>query len=53
MCEPGDGFGGREHISTDPHTKSFLGIRPAAPERRRAAGLVNQGRWVYEGEEKE
>jgi hypothetical protein len=53
MCEPGDGFGGRESISKDPHTKSFLGIRPAALEGRCAAGRVNQGRWVYEGEEKE
>lgn len=53
MCEPGDGFGGGEPISKDPHTKSFLGIRPPAGERRCAAGRVNQGRWVYEGEEKE
>lgn len=53
MCEPGDGFGGGEPISKDPHTKSFLGIRRAAGERRCAAGRVNQGRWVYEGEEKE
>jgi hypothetical protein len=53
MCEPGDGFGGREPISKDPHTRSFVGIRPAAQERRCAAGRVNQGRWVYEGEEKE
>jgi hypothetical protein len=52
MCEPGDGFGGRESISNFSHTKSFLGICTTAREGRGAVGGLNQGRWVYEGEEK-
>jgi hypothetical protein len=52
MCDPGDGFGGGEAIFKISHTKQFVGICRVAPEALGACAPLNQGRWVYEGEEK-
>jgi hypothetical protein len=51
-CVPGDDFGGRESIFSDPHTNEFVGMRKRAPEPTAACCGVNPCRRDYEEEEK-